>query len=117
GSHGLHDLWYVFLPPNVDECISPGVCDTTAFGGYHSLSNIGHGLTIYAVTGDPLIEIGNDDNSFNHPQGNPDAEIAIDIAAHETNEAMSDPTRDGYLDPDGWEIGDKCECGDQKGSP
>ena len=56
GSRGLHDMWYVFLPPDVDECISPGVCDTTAFGGYHSLSNLGHGVTIYAVTGDPLIE-------------------------------------------------------------
>ena len=22
GTRGLHDLWYVFLPPNVDECIS-----------------------------------------------------------------------------------------------
>lgn len=114
---GLNNLWYVFLPPNVDECISPGVCDTTAFGGYHSLSNLGHGLTVYAVTGDPLIEIGNDDNAFNHPQGNPDAEIAVDIAAHETNEAMSDPTGVGYLDPNGWEIGDKCEFGDQKGNP
>jgi hypothetical protein len=30
---GLHNLWYVFLPPNVDECILPGVCGTNAFGG------------------------------------------------------------------------------------
>ena len=56
---GLHNLWYVFLPPDVDECISPNVCGTNAFGGYHSLLNVnGHGLTIYALTIDPLIETG-----------------------------------------------------------
>ena len=39
-ARGLHDLWYVFLPPDVDECITAGVCGTNAFGGYHSLSNV-----------------------------------------------------------------------------
>src|SRR5947209_5049570 len=34
---GLHDLYYVFLPTDVDECIAPGVCGTNAFGGYHSV--------------------------------------------------------------------------------
>ncbi len=33
---GLHDLWFVFLPPDVDTCISPGRCGTNAFAGYHS---------------------------------------------------------------------------------
>ena len=42
---GLHDLWFVFLPPDVDTCISPAVCGTNAFAGYHSLSNLGHGAT------------------------------------------------------------------------
>ena len=55
---GLHNLWYVFLPPDVDECILPGVCGTNAFGGYHSVSDVGHGTTIYAVTIDPIIEAG-----------------------------------------------------------
>ena len=31
---GLNNLWHVFLPPNVDECISQDVCGTNAFGGY-----------------------------------------------------------------------------------
>src|SRR5205814_1752576 len=26
GTRGLHDIWFVFLPPNVDECIVPGAC-------------------------------------------------------------------------------------------
>ena len=35
------------------------VCGTNAFGGYHSLSNVGaNGVTIYAVTIDPIIEAG-----------------------------------------------------------
>lgn len=116
GSRGLHDLWYVFLPPDVDECIFPGVCDTTAFGGYHSLSNLGHGVAIYAITGDPLIETDSV-YSFPHPEGNPDAEVTVDIAAHETNEAMTDPTGTGYMDPNGYEMADKCEFGPARGTP
>ena len=114
--HGLHNLWYVFLPPNVDECILPGECDTTAYGGYHSLSNLGHGVSIYAVTGDPIIEVGGIPQGED-PQGNPDAEVTLDIAAHETNEAMTDPEGTGWMDPNGWEMADKCEFGDQKGTP
>ncbi len=113
---GLNNLWYVYTPPDVDECISTGVCETTAFGGYHSLSNVGHGVTIYAYTGDPLVET---DGVYSAPapEGNPDAEVTVDISDHETNEAMSDPTGVGYLDPNGWEIGDKCEFGPQRGTP
>jgi hypothetical protein len=102
----------------VDECISAGVCETNAFGGYHSLSKInGHPLTIYAYTGDPIVETRRVLNSGADPNGNPDAELAVDIAAHETNEAMSDPQATGYMNPNGWEIGDMCEFGPQNGTP
>ena len=47
------------------------------------------------------------------PQGNPDAEFAADIAAHETDEAMTDPEGVGWMDPNGFEIADKCEFGPQ----
>jgi hypothetical protein len=107
---GLHNLWYVYTPPNVDECISPNVCETTAFGGYHSLSNVGHGVTIYAYTGDPLVETDSI-YSFPHPEGNPAAETSVDISMHEANEAMSDPEGTGYIDSNAFEIGDKCEFG------
>ena len=30
GARGLHDIWMVFLPPGVDECITAGVCGTNA---------------------------------------------------------------------------------------
>jgi hypothetical protein len=113
---GLHDLWYVFLPPNVDECILPGVCGTNAFGGYHSVSDVGHGVTIYAVTIDPIIEAGSIAPGGD-PQGNPDAELTADIAGHETVEAMTDPEGVGYVDPNGFEVADKCEFGPQRGTP
>src|SRR5205085_10975519 len=114
----LHDLWLVLLPPNVDECIVPGVCGTNAFAGYHSVSSLAvpaHSVTIYSVVIDPLIEVtvapGAD------PQGNPDAEAAIDTAAHETVEAMTDPEGVAWMDPNGFETGDKCEFGPQARTP
>jgi hypothetical protein len=117
GSRGLHDIWYVFTPPDVDECISPGICESNAFGGYHSLSNLGTGTAIYAYTGDPIVESGGVNRPGNDPQGYPDAEVVIDTVAHEVNEAMTDPEGVGYMDPNGFEVGDKCEFGPQFGTP
>ena len=112
---GLHDVWFVFLPPNVDECVSAGSCGTNAFAGYHSLSNVGHGPVIYSPIPDPLIEFnpppGND------PQGNPEAESAADVVAHEAVEAITDPEGAGWMDPNGSEVADKCENGPQIGTP
>jgi hypothetical protein len=115
---GLTNLWYVYTPPDVDECISPGICETNAYGGYHSLSNInGNGVTIYAYTGDPVVESQALLGPGTDPEGNPDAEVAVDIAAHETNEAMTDPTGLGWMDPNGYEVADKCEDGPETGTP
>jgi hypothetical protein len=113
---GLQNLWYVFLPPDVDECIVTGVCGDTQFGGYHSLANVGNGVDIYAITPDPIIATGGIPAGTD-PQGNPDAEVVIDIADHETNEAMTDPEGVGWMDPNGFEVGDKCEFGPQRGTP
>jgi hypothetical protein len=105
--HGLHDLWFVFLPPDVDTCIQVGSCGTNAYAGYHSLSNLGHGPTIYALVPDPLIEFTPPPGA--DPQGNPEAESSIDTSAHETVEAITNPEGDGWMDPNGFEVGDKCE--------
>ena len=67
---GLNNLWFVFLPPDVDECITTNVCGTNDFAGYHSLSNVGHGVTIYAVAVDPIIETGGIAQGAD-PEGNP----------------------------------------------
>lgn len=113
---GLNNLWFVFLPPNVDECVTAGSCGTNAFAGYHAISNLnGHGLTIYTVAIDPIIELqvppGADPNGF------PDAEATLDTAAHEVVEAITDPEGAGWMDPSGFEVGDKCDVGPQVGTP
>jgi hypothetical protein len=112
---GLHDLWFVFLPPNVDECTSDGVCGTSEYAGYHSLSNVGHGPVIYAVIPDPTIELTPSPGS--DPEGNPIAESTLDTVAHETFEAMTNPEGNGWMDPNGFEAADKCENGPQQGTP
>lgn len=114
---GLHNLWFVFLPPNVDECDGQDICGTDAFAGYHGLSDVHqHGLTFYAVAIDPIIEIGGF-FAGEDPNGNPDAELAIDVAAHEINEAMTDPEGTGWMDPNGFEVGDKCDVAPSRGTP
>lgn len=105
---GLHDLWLVFLPPNVDECDAPGSCGSNSFLGYHSLSNLGSGPIIYAVIIDPTIEMNPPQGT--DPEGNPAAEAAIDTAAHETVESITNPEGNGWMDPDGNEVGDKCQA-------
>lgn len=110
---GLHDLWEVFLPPDVDECITGGQCGTNYYSAYHSLADWGHGPFMYALMVDPLIEYtplqGSD------PQGNPDAESAINAAAHEAVEAMTDPEGTGWTTSTSYEVGDLCQT--QYGSP
>jgi hypothetical protein len=113
---GLTNLWIVFLPPGVDECVDPGQCGTNTFAAYHSVSDIrGHGLTIYAVAIDPIIETPVGPGA--DPEGFPDAEVTVDAISHETNEAVTDPEGDGWMDPNGNEVADKCETGPQVGTP
>ena len=114
-ARGLSNLWEVFLPPSVDECLSQGACGSNSFAGYHSLADAGHGSFIYAVMIDTLIEAPPTPGS--DPQGNPEAESVIDTVAHETVEAISDPEGVGWIDPNGNEVGDKCENGLQQGTP
>ncbi len=104
---GLHDIWFVFLPPNVDQCISPGSCATNAFAGYHSLSNLGHGPVVYVSV--PDIQVEGIPGPGADPQGNPEAENAIDTAAHEAVEAITDPEGTAWMDPNGFEVADDCE--------
>jgi hypothetical protein len=115
GGRGLHDIWFVFLPPDVDTCVVVGSCATNAYAGYHSLLNVGHGSAVYAVIPDPLIEATPAPGS--DPQGNPEAESTINTVAHEAVEAITDPVGAGWMDPNGFEVGDKCENGPQTGTP
>ena len=114
-ARGLTNVYFVLLPPDVDECITLGTCGTTAFAGYHSAFSLGHGLTIYAAIPDPQIEFTPPPGS--DPEGNPEAEETVDTVAHETVEAITDPVGTGWMDPNGLETADKCENGPQNGTP
>jgi hypothetical protein len=115
GGHGLHDLWFIFLPPDVDTCITVGSCATNDFAGYHSLLNFGRGPAVYVVVPDPLVEFTPSPGS--DPQGNPEAETTLDTVGHEAAEAITNPDGDGWMDPNGFEVADKCEIGPQAGTP
>jgi hypothetical protein len=113
-ARGLTNVYFVLLPPDVDECITIGTCGTTAFAGYHSAFSLGHGLTVYAAIPDPQIEFVPPPGS--DPEGNPEAEETIDTVAHETIEAITDPVGTGWMDPNGEETADKCE-NPEEGTP
>jgi hypothetical protein len=115
GRRGLSNIWFVFLPPDVDECSNVGECATNAFLGYHSLANLGHGPTIYVAIPDPLVELTPSPGS--DPEGNPEAESTIDTVAHETVEAITDPVGSAWMDPNGFETADKCEDAPTNGTP
>ncbi|MGH3266703.1 MAG: hypothetical protein ACRDNS_32495, partial [Trebonia sp.] len=105
----------MLLPPNVDTCTEIGTCGTDAYAGYHSAFGLGHGETVYSAIPDPLIEFAPPPGT--DPEGNPEAESTIDTIAHETVEAITDPLGTGWMDPNGFETGDKCEDGPQTGAP
>jgi hypothetical protein len=111
---GLSDLWFVFLPPNLDECLTQSSCGTTSFAGYHGLAPGTGGYAIYSAVPEPTIEINPPPGS--DPQGNPVAESAIDTVAHELIEAITNPDGDAWMDPNGFETADKCESGPQYGA-
>jgi hypothetical protein len=114
-ARGLTNVWFILLPPDVDECISLGACGTTQFAGYHSAFDLGHGSTVYSVVPDPLIELTPPPGS--DPEGNPEAESAIDTLGHEAMEAATNPLGNAWMDPNGFEVADKCEDGGEQGTP
>ena len=107
GARGLSNIWFVFLPPDVDTCILVGECATNAFAGYHSEFDLGHGPTIYVPVPDPLVEFTPPPGS--DPQGNPEAELTLDTVAHEAEESITDPYGTAWMDPNGLEVADECE--------
>jgi hypothetical protein len=107
GARGLSNIWFVFLPPDVDTCILVGECATTAYAGYHSEFDLGHGPTIYVPVPDPLVEFTPPPGS--DPQGNAEAELTLDTVAHEAEESITDPYGNAWMDPNGFEVADECE--------
>ena len=54
---GLPNIWFVFLPPDVDTARTPGQCATNGVRRLPlGVSTVGHGPTVYAPVPDPLVE-------------------------------------------------------------
>ena len=114
---GLNVIYFLVLPQSVETCYDDfSNCGNllhldNRYCAYHSSFNIsGHGQTLWA--NEPYINTGIghcDSNNRSTPNGDKDAEAAINALSHEHNETMTDPTGGGWFDVDGTgENGDKC---------
>ena len=128
-SGNLANLYPVFLPEGVEVCLSPansahgGVCMPTTTGGYaEHLWNIlapaprsFFGVEPYPRYGTasklsvfpPFFQTA-DPSTAQSPNGNPAADLAIDILSHEIAEAITDPDALGWVTASRAEIGDLC---------
>lgn len=111
---GYSDVYHVFLPPNQDECIDPGmtVCASNIFCAYHSSvtfkDNGRH--VLYSV--EPFADVP----GCNVRPGTPNGQLidsTNDVLSHELIETITDPDGHSWLDVTsggmlGEEIGDEC---------
>ena len=114
---GENDIYHVFIPPGVDECIVSGVCyspdvpRTFVFCGYHSSATFGDiGHVLYTV--EPYENV----NGCSVPPGGPRGQLADstnNILSHELFETITDPEGNAMWNTGdnglyGEEIGDEC---------
>lgn len=114
---GENDIYHVFIPPGVDECIVSGVCyspdvpSTFVFCAYHSsatFSDVGH--VLYSV--EPYQNLP----GCSSPPGGPQGQLADstnNILSHELFETITDPEGNAMINVAdngiyGEEIGDEC---------
>lgn len=112
--HGLGVVYFVFLPPNVQECFgsSPVDCTFKTKGGETSCGHHSHASdTYYAVLPYPTATACKTGKKNQLPNGNI-ADETVRYAAHEAIEAVTDPTGESWYAPNlrpPEEIGDECE--------
>ncbi len=104
---GINKIYFMFTPVNVGSCAG-GACAYTDFCAYHSwFFNSAGKPTIYAN----MPYAGNvncGQGSVPTPHGD-DADLTINVASHEHNEAITDPTGMGWYDSlTNYENGDNC---------
>lgn len=110
-SNGLNAVYMVYTPKNEGVCETNGACmfrDDCAFHGDFTDTSSGneyvYGMVPYSGT--DLTACGGFTSS---PNGDIDADTAINQSSHEHMEANSDPrVSGGWFDSSGNEIGDKC---------
>ena len=105
---GLGDIYFVFTPPNVGSCDSSGACSFVDFCAYHSGFGGGSSVTLYANMPYGAFDTQQGCGRSNSLNGDPAADVEVNLVSHEHNETVTDPLGDAWLDVQGNEDGDKC---------
>jgi PKD repeat protein len=103
--------YIVLTPAGVDGCIDSLRADCTFEGGYcgyHAETTSGSNVAVYTDT--PYVPGCDSGQAPAGVGGNADTDGSLDTLIHEVAEAATDPDdASGYVDQDGYEIGDKCD--------
>lgn len=105
--------YIVLLPSGTDACIDDSASDCTfgeyGYCGYHSEIDLASGnVAVYAEI--PYVPLCDSGQAPTGVDGNADTDGSLDTGIHEVAEAATDPDGEsGYLDENGYEIGDKCD--------
>lgn len=100
----LNNVFFIFTARGENICIRSNQCSFTAFCASHGVFGTD---IIYAVVPYVGTNLGACGVPFS-PDGDIDAESAINVASHEQMEAATDPLVNAWIDATGAEIGDKC---------
>jgi hypothetical protein len=111
---GLRDMYIVLTPNRLGDCFAGGPTDcalggpassaTPGYCGYHSA--FGSPTILYAVV--PYNALSGHCQSDNPRPNGSTADPTISTVAHEFAEIATDPLGDGWSDPSGYEIADRC---------
>jgi Phosphate-induced protein 1 conserved region len=97
-------VYFVLSAKDVNE--TSGFC--SQYCGWHTNDTIGGKDIKYAFVGNPARCISSCSAQSNGPNGNPGADGAASILAHELEEATTDPDLNAWFDSQGEENADKC---------
>lgn len=101
---GLNNVFFIFTARGENVCTSSNQCSFTSFCASHGVFRGNIVYAAIAYTGTNLHACG---VSFS-PNGDIDAESAINVASHEQMEVATNPLINAWIDASGAEIGDKC---------
>lgn len=113
----MDQSYIVLLPPQVNTCIDSSsiACESNDFCGYHDVLNVGSATTTFSVLAYTESSFSDCYDGSSYPAGTPTDLGALEsLGTHELLESATDPTATepgyaaGYLDVNGWEIGDEC---------
>ncbi len=95
-----------FVLTSKDVTASSGFC--TQYCGWHTHATIGGKDIKYSFVGDANRCISGCAAQTTSPNGDPGADGAVSVLAHELEEAASDPDLNAWYDSSGYENADKC---------